>query len=73
MVHLLCLLSWLFCTGGHLLEAHVDKYLDVEKSGLNFIFLVFHFGSHVGKPHLFSSSLVTWGRGNPQATLQTSM
>jgi len=25
----------------------------------------FHFGSHVGKPHLFSLSLVTWGRGHP--------
>ena len=34
-----------------------------------FFFFFFDFWSHVGKPHLFSWSLVTLGRGHPQATL----
>ena len=40
---------------------------------LLFLVVVFHPESHVDKPHLWSSSLVTWGRGHSQATLQTNM
>ena len=38
----------------------------------NFIFFIyiFHFESHMGKPHLLSWSLVTWVWGHPQDTLQ---
>ena len=44
--------------------------------GRFFIFFIYFFSlrSHdVGKPHLLSSPLVTWGQGHSQASLQTNM